>query len=78
MRTRTLIAAILALPLNAVLFGTGAILALSLPFPDDYLKYLMPAVIVISLIVTVPLAWMLAPRVRLRNDYYPAFFKKPS
>ncbi len=78
MRTRTLIALALALPLNAVLFGAGTILALSLPLPDDYLKYVIPAVIVVSLIVTVPIAWKLAPRLRLRNDYYPALFKKPS
>ncbi|MBW8638030.1 hypothetical protein K1W69_12610 [Hoeflea sp. WL0058] len=78
MRTRTLIAAVIALPLNAVLFGTGAAIALSLPYPEEYLKYVLPAVILLSLIVTVPVAWKLAPRLRVRNDYYPALFKKPS
>lgn len=78
MRTRTLMAAIIALPLNAVLFGTGAAIALSLPYPDEYLKYVLPAVIVVSMVATVPIAWKLAPRLRIRNDYYPALFRKPS
>lgn len=78
MRTRTLMAAIIALPLNAVLFGTGAAIALSLPYPDEYLKYVLPVVILVSLVATAPIAWKLAPRLRIRNDYYPALFRKPS
>ena len=68
MRTRTLIALLISLPVNAVLFGAGAIAVLSIPALAEQAKYLLPAVIVAGLAATLPLAWMLAPRLRVRRD----------
>jgi hypothetical protein len=52
---------------NAVLFGIGAIAVLSIPALADYAKYLLPAVIVGAIVLTPPIAWKLAPRLRLRR-----------
>ena len=76
MRTRTLITGILTLPVNAVLFGIGATLVLSIPQLRAHMDVLLPAVIVIALALTVPIAWNLAPRLRMRNEYYPNLFRK--
>lgn len=69
MRTRTFIAGLIALPVNAVLFGAGAIAVLSIPALAAHAKYLLPAVIVTSFVATVPIAWALAPRLRARHLY---------
>lgn len=68
-RTRTLIAMLISLPVNAVLFGAGAIAVLSIPPLAEQAKYLLPAVIIAGLAATLPLAWMLAPRLRLRRGH---------
>ena len=67
-RTRTWIALLISLPVNAVLFGAGAIAVLSIPALAEQAKYLLPAVIVTGLAATLPLACVLAPRLRLRQD----------
>ena len=69
MRTRTSIALLIALPVNAVLFGAGAIAVLSIPELAEHAKYLLPAVIVTGFVVTAPIAWMMAPRLRARHPY---------
>lgn len=76
MRTRTFMTGMLALPVNAVLFGSFATLVLSIPALRPYMEYVLPAVIVAAFALTVPVAWVLAPRLRLRNDYYPHLFSK--
>ena len=68
-RTRTWIALLISLPVNAVLFGAGAIAVLSIPALTEQAKYLLPAVIVAGLAATLPLAWMLAPRLRVRRGH---------
>ncbi len=69
MRTRTMIAALISLPVNAVIFGAGAIAVLSIPALAEQAKYLLPAVIVGGFLVTFPIAWILAPRLRARYQY---------
>jgi len=69
MRTRTMIAALISLPVNAVIFGAGAIAVLSIPALAEQAKYLLPAVIVGGFLVTFPVAWILAPRLRARFNY---------
>lgn len=69
MRTRTSIALLIALPVNAVLFGAGAITVLSVPALAELAKYLLPAVIVAGFAATLPLAWILAPRLRVRPEH---------
>lgn len=75
MRTRTMIAALIYLPLNAVIFGAGAIAVLSTPLPADMVKYLLPLVIVAALVVTAPVSWYLALKLRLRRGRYSALFR---
>jgi len=77
MRTRTLVAGMIALPLNAVLFGVGVTTVLSIPALEPWRQLILPAVIITALVVTIPLSWMLAPRLRVRSAYYPRLFRKP-
>ncbi|WPZ34549.1 hypothetical protein T8K17_00105 [Thalassobaculum sp. OXR-137] len=76
LRTRTLMAGMLSIPVNAVLFGTGAVVVLSIPQFQPYLEYILPAVIGMAFALTWPVAWKLAPRLRVRNDFYPNLFRK--
>lgn len=74
MRTRTLIAGMIALPLNAVIFGIGAVTVMSIPALEPYWEYIIPVVVIAGFILTVPLAWKLAPRLRVFSDHYPQVF----
>ena len=49
MRTRTFITGLVSLPINAVLFGLGAITVLSIPALSVHAVYLLPAIIVASM-----------------------------
>ncbi len=66
MSPRAFITVLLSLMVNAVLFGFGAILVLSVPALNEQAKYLLPAVIVASFVVTPVIAWKMAPRLRAR------------
>lgn len=64
MRTRTAIAALVFLPVNAVLFGVGAVAVLSIPALQA--AVLLPAVIVASFVISPFVSWYIAPRLRSR------------
>jgi len=49
---------------NAVLFGIGITLVLSIEALARYAGILIPLVVVASLIVAWPIAWLVAPRLR--------------
>ena len=66
MRTRLWIAALIYPVVNAVLFGMGVIPMLSIDALADQASILFPFMVVGSLIIAVPIAWMIAPRLRLR------------
>lgn len=66
MRTRTYLTALVYPMVNAVLFGAGVIAVLGLPLLKAEAMILMPLVVVASFVVAVPLAWWIAPRMRLR------------
>jgi hypothetical protein len=66
MYVRLQIAALVFMMVQAVLFGTGAILVIATPL-TTYAMQLMPWVVVISTVVSLPISWMLAPRLRLRH-----------
>ncbi len=68
MKVRLLITAALSLMVNAVLFGVGAIIVLSIPELNVDAEYLLPIVVVVSFIATPIIAWFLAPR--MRNRYW--------
>jgi hypothetical protein len=76
LRTRTLMAGMLSLPVNAVLFGTGAVAVLSIPELQPYMEYILPATIALAFALTWPIAWKLAPRLRARTNFYPNLFRK--
>lgn len=66
MKTRAWITGIVAMMINAVLFGIGAVTVLAVPALNEYAKILLPVVIVASFLAAPPIAWRLAPRLRLR------------
>lgn len=78
MSPRAFITVLLSLMVNAVLFGFGAILVLSVPVLAEQAKYLLPVVIVASFIITPFIAWKMAPRLRARywNPAKPAYVTK--
>lgn len=67
MRTRTFISGLVFLPTNAVLFGIGALLVLTIPALRAHAVALIPVVVVLSFAIAAPLAWYIAPRLRLRS-----------
>ena len=65
--TNTWLVIICSLSTNAVLFGTGVVTVLSIPALAAQAVYLIPAVVVASLILAPLAALWIAPRMRLRN-----------
>lgn len=65
--TNTWLVIICSLSTNAVLFGTGAVTVLSIPALSAQAVYLIPAVVVASLVLAPIVALWIAPRMRLRN-----------
>ena len=51
---------------NAVIFGIGLITVLTLPALRDEEVIWIPVVVVASLILAAPAAWVIAPRLRAR------------
>ena len=65
MKTRLSIAVLVYMMVQAVFFGVGAVLVLATP-AKEFAMTLMPWVVALSSIVSVPVAWMIAPRLRAR------------
>ncbi|WP_411033885.1 hypothetical protein [Shinella sp. BYT-45] len=66
MRTITYITIMVSLMVNAVVFGAGAIAILSIPALSEQAKYLLPAWIVFTFLVSPVIARFMAPSLRLR------------
>lgn len=66
MSIRFRIASLIFGMINAVLFGAGAILVLSVPDLSAQAMTLLPVVVALSFVLAAPIAWFLAPRLRLR------------
>ena len=66
MSTRLMIAALVYMIVNAVLFGCGVTIVLTIPVLAAQANTLVPAVVVTSLILALPVSWFLAPRLRTR------------
>lgn len=64
--TRVQIAALIYSMTNAVLFGAGLILVLTLPVLNADAGYWISVVVGASLILAAPIAWWMAPRLRAR------------
>lgn len=68
MSTETYMRLAVSLMVNAVLFGTGAIAILSVPALSAKAATLLPFAVAASIVLTPPLAAMIAPRMRLRHQ----------
>jgi hypothetical protein len=60
MSTRLIVAIFVFMMAQAMVFGAGAVLVLASPL-TGFAMHLMPWVVIVSVIVSFPLSWMLAP-----------------
>ena len=65
MQTRILLTALMFMNVQAIVFGIGAVLVLATPL-SEWAMALMPVVVAASVAVSLPLSWLLAPRLRAR------------
>jgi hypothetical protein len=65
--TNTWLTIICSMMINAVIFGTGVIAVLSVPALTEHAKYLIPAVVAFSFLLSPFVAKLIAPRMRIRN-----------
>jgi hypothetical protein len=66
MSIRFQIAALVFMMVNAVVFGIGLVLVMTLPALAGHAFDLIPAVVIASFVISAPLSWMIAPRLRAR------------
>ena len=67
-RNRLRIAALIYSMTNAVIFGAGIIAVLNLPALSANAYIWIPIVVVASLVLAAPFAWLIAPRLQARYD----------
>lgn len=65
MSVRFQIALVIYIMVQSVTFGVGAVLVLATPLAAHAMA-LMPAVVALSIILSAPIAWIIAPRLRAR------------
>lgn len=65
MSIRLQITALIFMMVQAVLFGVGTVLVLATPL-SAWAMSLMPWVIVITALISLPASWAIAPRLRAR------------
>lgn len=65
MWVRIQIAAIVYLMVQAVMFGIGVMLVLGTPLADMAMT-IMPWVVATTAVLSIPISWMIAPRLRAR------------
>jgi hypothetical protein len=68
MKTRTYVAALVSMMINAVVFGAGAIAVLSIPALEAEAWFWLPVVVVVSFLVSPFIGWALAPRLMARYE----------
>ena len=66
--TRDRIAILIYSMVNAVLFGIGLVVVLNVPLFAAHLWIGIPVVVLTSLILGAPIAWLIAPRLRARKN----------
>lgn len=67
MPNRTVIAIVIYMMVQAVVFGIGVVLVLATPLTNIAMT-LMPFVVAASLLVSAPVAWLLAPMARAAHE----------
>ena len=65
-KNRLRIAVLIYSMTNAVLFGAGLIVVLTLPVLSAHAGIWIPVVVVASLLLAAPIAWLIAPRLQAR------------
>jgi len=65
MTTRMQIAMLIYMVVQAVTFGVGTVLVLATPLQTEAMT-LMPAVVLVSSLASIPIAWWIAPRLQAR------------
>ena len=68
MRNRLRIAVLIYSMTNAVIFGAAIITVLNVPALSANAYIWIPVVVVASLILAAPIAWLIAPRLQARYD----------
>jgi len=66
MTTRIQIAALVFMMVNAVAFGIGIVPVLLIPALANHAFETVPAIVLASVVVSAPLSWFIAPRLRAR------------
>ena len=66
MSIRFQIAAVIFMMVNAVVFGAGIVPVLMIPPLASNAFEMIPTVVIASFIVSAPLSWIIAPRLRAR------------
>jgi len=66
MSTRFQIAAMVFMMTNAVVFGVGIVPVLLIPALANNAFETVPAVVIASFLISAPLSWFIAPRLRAR------------
>ncbi len=66
MSTRFQIAGLVYMMANAVVFGVGLVTVLLVPALSQLAFEMIPAVVIASFVISAPVAWMIAPRLRAR------------
>ena len=66
MSTRFQIAALVFMMTNAVAFGIGIVPILMIPAFVNHAFEAIPAVVLASFVISAPLSWFIAPRLRAR------------
>ena len=67
-RNRLRIALLIYSMTNAVIFGAGIIAVLNLPTLSVNAYIWIPVVVIASLVLAAPFAWLIAPRLQARYD----------
>ena len=67
-RNRLRIAVLIYSMTNAVIFGAGIIAVLNLPTLSVNAYIWIPVVVIASLVLAAPFAWLIAPRLQARYD----------
>lgn len=66
MSTRLRLAILIYGMIQGVVFGIGTVLVLAVPSFSEQAMTLMPTVVILSIVLAAPIAWFMAPRLRLR------------
>ena len=65
-KSRLMVAALIYAIVNAVVFGAGMIVVLVTPALSQYAFFWVSAVVVSSFVISLPLAWFIAPLMMMR------------